>query len=490
MPTPASADALVLGARGTVDAVAAPLAFEQRMSDQEALMWALELDPVLRSSFANVTFLDRQIDPDRFRGRMLRAIEAVPRLRQRVGETGPGLATPSWVDDPLFDLDFHIRTVAVPAPFDERAVLDLAAVLSADPFDRARPLWQFTIVEGLEAGRGAMIQKLHHSITDGEGGIRLSASFIDLARDAAEPLLPSSPAGRTPLAARSTADAVRDSMAAGVRLPLDLARQAMAGTVETLTHPTGAPARAGEAVETARSILRQLAVTEPARSSLWTERSLKRRLEVLTFPLAEAKEVAGCLGGTVNDWFVTGATGAAGAYHRRSGASVDELRMAMPVSTRQGTGEDRSSGTNSFAPTRVLVPAGIEDPVARFDAVRAVLQTNRAERAVGSVGRLAGLLSLLPTPLLARVARQQVGTVDFTTSNVRGAPFPLFIAGARIEANHPLGPLAGTAFNLTTMSCAGNLDMGCVIDAGAIADPALLRSCLIEAYAELRTATR
>lgn len=453
-------------------------------------MWALELDPVLRSSFANVTFLDRPADPERFRARMRLAIDALPRLRQRVGEAGPGLATPSWVDDPLFDLDFHVRTIAVPAPFDERAVLDLAAVLSADPFDRGRPLWQFTMIEGLEGGRGAMIQKLHHSVTDGEGGLRLSASFLDVERHASEPMLPGPPGRPTPLPSRSVSDTVRQSVAAGIRLPLDLARQTVAGTVETLTHPTGAPGRAGEAVETARSIMRQLAVTEPARSPLWTERSLRRRIEVLTIPLDEAKAAAGRLGGTVNDWFVTGAVGAAGAYHRRCGAEVEELRMAMPVSTRTGTGQERASGTNSFAPTRVLVPSGIEDPVVRFDAVQVTLRANRAEKAVGSVGRLAGLLSVLPTPMLARVARQQVGTVDFTTSNVRGAAVPLFIAGARIEANHPLGPLAGTAFNLTTMSSAGNLDMGCLIDAGAVTDPALLRSCLVDAYEELRTVAR
>lgn len=458
-------------------------------------MWALELDPVLRSSFATVTFLDRPVDPARFRSRMRLAIEALPRLRQRVGDTGAGLATPSWVDDPYFDIDFHIRTLAVPAPADERAVLDLAAVLSADPFDRARPLWQFTMVEGLVDGRGAMIQKLHHSLTDGEGGIRLSASFIDLERDAPDPVIEWAAANAAPPSAQSPFESVRESMAAGLRLPADLARQAVAGTVGAITDPGGAPGRAGDAVETTRSLLRQLAVTEPAHSPLWTERSLKRSIEVLSIPLVEAKEVSGRLGGTVNDWFVTGATGAAGAYHRRSGASVDQLRMAMPVSTRRSKGEERpsgerSSGTNSFAPTRVLVPAGIEDPVARFDAVRAVLATNRTERAVGAVGRLAGVLSVLPTSVLARFARQQVGTVDFTTSNVRGAPFPIYIAGARIESNHPLGPLAGTAFNLTTISSDGDLDMGCVVDTGAITDPALLRSCLVDAYEELRTATR
>jgi WS/DGAT/MGAT family acyltransferase len=465
--------------------MAAPVAFEQRMSDQEALMWALELDPVLRSSFANVSFLDRPVDVERFRDRMRHVVDLVPRLRQRVALAGPGLATPAWVDDALFDLDFHVRVVAVPAPGDARAVLDLAAVLASDPLDRARPLWQFTVVEGLADGRGAMIQKLHHSITDGEGGIRLSSAFVDLERDATEPLVTGAPVATPP---RSATTSLLDSVAAGVRLPLDLARSTVAGAVGALTDPGGTPARAGDAVETARSILRQLAVTEPARSPLWTGRSLRRRVEVLCVPLAEAKEVAARLGGTVNDWFVTGATGAAGAYHRRSGAPVDELRMAMPISTRDGSREGKASGTNSFAPTRVLVPAGIEDPVTRFTAVRGVLAVNKVERAVGSVGRVAGLLSVLPGPLLARVARQQVGTVDFTTSNVRGAPFPLYIGGAMVESNHPLGPLAGTAFNLTTMSSNGSLDMGCVVDTGAVQDPALLHACLVEAFEELRLA--
>src|SRR3982750_3202605 len=115
--------------------------FDKRMSDAEALMWALEQDPVLRSTFSNVTFFDRPPDHARFKARMARAVRLVPRLRQRVVDAPGGMAAPEWVDDPLFDLDFHVRRVAVAAPGGEREVLDLAAVLSGDPFDRARPLW-------------------------------------------------------------------------------------------------------------------------------------------------------------------------------------------------------------------------------------------------------------------------------------------------------------------------------------------------------------
>ncbi len=143
------------------------LLFDRSMSDQEALMWALEQDPVLRSTFANVTFFEGRPDLDRFRARMERAIVKLPRLHQRVVDPPGGIGVPTWADDPLFDLEFHIRHVAVPPPGTERQVLDLASVLAGDPFDRARPLWQFVLIEGMADGRGAMLQKIHHTITDG-----------------------------------------------------------------------------------------------------------------------------------------------------------------------------------------------------------------------------------------------------------------------------------------------------------------------------------
>jgi diacylglycerol O-acyltransferase / wax synthase len=456
------------------------LRFERTMSDQEALMWALEQDPVLRSTFAVLTFFEGEPDLVRFRAKLDRALALVPRLRQRVVDPPGRLGPPVWADDPLFDLDYHIRHVAVPPPGTERQVLDLAATLSADPFDRARPLWQFVRIDGLADGRSAMFQKLHHTLTDGEGGVRLSALFLDVEPNPPEPT-DVAPEPSEPEPTRGPADTVRDAVSGALRLPVGLARRALSDTVDTLTHPARLPERAAGAVEASQSVLRMLAVTEPARSPLWGERSLRRHLEILSIPLDDVKRAAKALGGTVNDLFVTGAVGAAGAYHQAKGVPVDQLRMAMPVSTRT----DKGSGANAFAPTRLLVPAGIEDPAERFDAIRAVVAETRQERAIGLFQQLSGVFTALPAPLLVRVARQQVSTVDFTASNVRGAPFDLWIAGARLVANYPIGPMAGTAFNLTTMSYRGNLDMGCSIDTAAVDDPALLRQCLVEAYDEL-----
>jgi diacylglycerol O-acyltransferase len=457
------------------------LRFERRMSDAEALMWNLEKDPYLSSSFASLTLLDQVPDFERFRDRIRLAVDAVPRLRQRVAPVLGRLAPPAWSDDPEFDLDYHVRRIGLPSPGTERQLYDLATLLAGDPFERTRPLWEFVVIEGLDDGRAAMFQKMHHTITDGEGGVRLSEQFIDIARDASEPIVQRAMPAPTAEPPTNVVSAALETAGHTVRRGIGIARRGVGETAGLVTSPARIPRLGVEVVETARSLLRQMAVTEPARSPLWTERSLRRRFETLQVPFDDARRSAKALGGTLNDFFVTGAAGAAGAYHRARESEVDDLRMAMPISTRA----DASAGGNAFTPTRLLVPAGIEHPVERFNAVRERLTRTKGERAIGMVQSMAGLLNTLPTQLLVRFARQQVQTVDFATSNVRAAPFDLYIAGARILANFPMGPTGGTAFNVTVMSYAGSLDMGVNIDAAAVDDPDLLRQCLEDSFAEL-----
>lgn len=458
------------------------------MSETEALMWTLEKDPMLRSTFGNVTILDRVPDAEKLRKRLERAARAFPRLRQRVVSWAGRLAPPEWVDDPWFDLDFHMRVLRVPGDGTERDLLDLAVDLSEDPFDRARPLWQFWVVDGLDGGRGALIQRMHHTITDGEGGVRLSAMFIDLERDAAEPMIaPPEPddyqgagAGAPRNLLEATLATVGDLASSQVRT----GQRALGGLAGMVRHPSRLPAAVGDVAGLTASLARQLGPVEPARSPLWTARSLGRRLDLLRVPLADAKAAASALGGTVNDLFVTGAAAAAGAYHEALGAPVDELRISMPVSTRAKGG----AGGNAFSPTRLLVPTGPMVPRDRFALVHERLAEAKTERAIGAVAAVAGLVNVLPTSTLVRFARQQVGAIDFAVSNVRGAPFDLYIAGAKIEGNYPMGPTAGTAWNLTTLSSGGSLDMGLHCDTAAVAQPALLRDLLEDAYAALLAA--
>jgi WS/DGAT/MGAT family acyltransferase len=442
------------------------------MTDVEALMWNLEKDPHLSASIANVTFLDQAPDIARLRARLEGAVVQVPRLHQRVVPALGRLAPPEWRDDPDFDLDYHIRTMALPAPGTTRQLLDVAVSIANRPFDRTRPLWEFVVVEGLEGGRAAMVQKLHHSITDGEGGIRMSEQFIDLARDATEPIAVRQPP--PPSLDQGLVETTVETLTHNLRRGLGIARRGAEEAAQALRHPEHLAQLGADGVELAQSAARQLLVTGHARSPLWTDRTLRRQLEILQVPFDDAKAAAKALGGSLNDLFVAAAAGGAGAVHRAAGVPVDELRISMPVSTRQ----DASSGGNAFTPTRVLVPAGIEDPAERFTAIHDRLTQTKSERALSLVSGVAGLANLLPTSAMVRLARQQVETVDFAISNVRGAPFPLYIAGARIEANHPVGPTGGTAWNLTLMSYDGHLDMGLHADVGAVGDPTALRDAI------------
>jgi WS/DGAT/MGAT family acyltransferase len=451
------------------------------MSDAEALMWNLEKDPSLRSTFLNVTFLDRAPSFEGFRARIAKAVAEIPRLRQKV-DPGPGrLAPPSWVDDPAFDLDFHVRRVGLPAPGTDRQLLDYAAAEFGDAFDRARPLWRYTIVEGLSDGRAALLAKMHHTITDGVGGVRLSAMFIDLERDAPDPVV--EPVAAFADSPEGLVEDLRDALAHGFRRQLGITQRSAAQLVDTLLHPQRVPGQVAGAIEVVRSLARQAVVTDSARSPLWTgRRSLGRRFEVLTVDLDGLKAVSNALGGTVNDGFVCGVAGGAGAYHRERGVEVDDLRVSMPVNTRT----DKSAGGNAFTPTRALVPAGTKDPVERFEGVRSALNVTKSERGLGSAEALIGVLNaLLPTSVLVSVARSQVETVDFATSNLRGAPWDLYIAGAEILGNHAMGPTGGTAFNATVLSYRGGLDMGLNIDTAAIDDPELLKTCVRESFDEL-----
>ena len=254
------------------------------MSDAESLMWRLEKDPYLSSTVANVTVLDTAVDFDRFRRRLERASRIVPRLRQRVQPTPVSLTPPLWVDDPEFDLDYHVRHVALPEPGTLRQLCDLATLIAADPFDRTRPLWAFFVVDGLEGGQGAIIQKLHHTVADGEGSLRLSMQFIDLTRDAEDPPMPPvpEPGEAEPAPPPSAAETVRDVVAGSLRMPIGISRQ-YRGPARRPDPDPDAPG--ATLARTVKGVISQLSDVEAAHSPVWTQRSLKRRLETLRSPL-------------------------------------------------------------------------------------------------------------------------------------------------------------------------------------------------------------
>lgn len=450
--------------------------FQRHMSDNEALMWNLEKDPALSSWFASLTILDTTPSIETFRARMAVAVSEVPRLRQRVVSSVGRLSPPVWADDPNFDLDYHIRRTGVPAPGGPDELHDLASRLLLDPFERTRPLWQFVIIEGIEGGRAALFQKMHHTITDGEGGVRLAEKFIDLERDVGHPE-PVIEVGDGPVG-EDFGESAREAIGHNARRVGGMAQRVVKSVV---TNPVGTATGVSAVLgEVAKALFPSSDPAEAVGSSLWQPRSLKRWFGTIQIPFDDAKLAAKGLGGTINDFFVAGALAGAVAYHEARDVTPNRFRVAMPVSTRRGG----SAGGNQFSitTTDLSAPTGAE---AAFDVVREGMAGAKAGTSVDILGSLSMVINLLPTSVLTKFAKDTAATVDFTVSNVRGAPIDIFIAGGRCESVFPLGPISNTAFNLTTMSYAGSLDMGLVVDAGAVDEPAELRDHIEAAYRTL-----
>lgn len=475
--------------------------FERKMSDAEAMMWNIEHDPRLSSNIGSIIICDTELDFDMLRRRVASATAEIPRLRERVAPVLGRLAPPVWIPDAEFDLDFHVRRVALPAPGDERELFDLCARLLQEPFDRTRPLWSFYTIDGLSGGaaeggrhpnRGALFTKLHHTITDGEGGVRLAELYMDVERDAPPPPEVDLQAAIARSAADEAVDAPDGFLPSAMRTyghtfrrVLGMARRAVGEVALAAADPARLAEVATNLQTAAGSASSQLSADKPG-SPLWTERSRNRFFDVLDVPFEAAKRASKALGGSLNDFFVTGATLGAVKYHEFMGADAEYFNTSFIVSTR----DDRSAGGNSFTPSKVRVPGGKMDPADRFAAVRDTIGSRRGEVTGGAdlMGAVSGIANLLPTSVVTGVARSQAAAIDFATSNVRGAPVDVYVAGGKALAAYPMGPVAGTAWNITMMSYAGMLNMGVHVDPAAVTDPDQLIRSLKAGYTELLSA--
>ena len=452
--------------------------FERRMSDADAMLWRLERDPLLRSTITSVSIYDRPFDRARLAERMERATRLIPRLRQRVLGSPLSPSPPRWLPDARFDLDDHLRWTEVGGTGTMRDLLDLVEPLAVQPFDRDRPLWDFTVVEGLEGGRCAFVQKIHHAVTDGVGGMQLAMLTLDLERDPAgeEERMPPAPAGEDPGVVERLLDAAGHER----RRAMGLARR-QAGAVRALAADPVAAGR--RAAGDAASIARLLAPTFEPLSPLLRARSAGARFDTVEVPLADLKAAARKADGKLNDAFVAAVTGGFRRYHERHGQPVEQLRMTMPINAR--TEQTADVAGNHLTPARLLVPAGMVDPVARMRRIHDLVAEQRDEPAGRYTEVIAGILNRLPAVVSTELLGRMLKGVDFLTSNVPGAPVPVFMAGARLEAQYPFGPLGGAAVNVTLLSHLDTCLVGINSDPAAVADPVVLRDCIAEGFDEV-----
>jgi WS/DGAT/MGAT family acyltransferase len=450
------------------------------MTPFESLMWRVEADPRLRSTMTAVYLLDQAPDWDRMVAAHEWASRMIPRARQRVVEPPFGLGAPTWVVDDAFDLSFHLRRLALPPPGTLRQLLDLAATDAMASFDRSRPPWRASLVEGLEGGKTAYVLKLHHSITDGQGGTQLVGLLHSRTREPS----PQKPMP-DPVAAESTSrTSVMAEQAVGNLLsaPGALLRRTRDGT-RTATRVASNPLKAAAGgTRFARSLQRVLAPPPCPPSPLLAGRSRSWHFDALDVPLAELKRAGKAAGGSLNDAYIAALLGGFRRYHEYFAQPIEEMPMAIPISLRRG---DHPMGGNRFAGARFAAPVGEPDPAERIRIVHDFVITARDQPALDVFGLLAPTLNRLPMPLVARAYGSQTTQLDLQASNVAGLPWTAYIAGARIERMLPFGPLPGCAVMATLLSYAGTCSIGINLDPAAVTDPAVFMGFLDEGLREV-----
>jgi WS/DGAT/MGAT family acyltransferase len=450
---------------------------DDHMSGLEAMMWNVERDPWLDPNGGGVAIYDRPVDVDHFRRCMKQAVADVPRLRQRVAPGLGPLSTPRWVPDHEFDLDWHIRRIGAPGDGSLRELLDYFTPWLQDSYDRSRPLWMYVVVDGLAAGRGAILSKIHHTVGDGENLVKMSLAYTTSKRKAPPPpdvdldaIIAAEPEGPVDLVSNA-----RDAIGQGLRWQADLARRAL----RSVTRPGGLGRAGSEAADLVKTASEQL---HPAGSDLWRNRSRRRYAEAFSLQLEQVRDISHALGGTINDFFLTGVIEAGVRYHDEIDSAPELFHITLVVNTR--TGDDDAA--NAFSPVPIEVVALPMPLTDRFNEVHGVVRAKRGEvHGPGPLATVAPVVNLLPLPLMSGFARDQAGHIDFATSNLPGFPDKTFVGGAKTLHFYPFGPVAGTAFNLTMMSTHDMLDLGINIDPAAVTEPELLATHLQAAYADL-----
>jgi diacylglycerol O-acyltransferase / wax synthase len=390
----------------------------------------------------------------------------VPRCRQRLADVPLDQGRPVWVDDPHFNLRYHLRHAGLPAPGSEEQLKNLAGRVFAQRLDRTKPLWELLLVDGLQDDRFALVAKSHHALVDGISAVDITTVLFDDTPDTPPVAPPRTPWAPRPLptSAQLLSDALLEratrpaevvrSARAVVRTPRQLLRDARDGL-----QSVGALAFAG--------------LRPPPPTPLNVAVGPHRRYTWVDAELVELQRIKDALGGSVNDAVLAVVAGALGRFFRHRGIDTDGLVLTVlvPVSVRAESAQGALG--NEVARMWALLPVGIEDPVRQHAAIRdarAELEDERQAIDARTLTELAGFAS--PT-IMSQAARLQQRQRFFhlVVTNVPGPQQPLYLLGRRLRALYPVVPLAGRqALGVAVMSYDGKLGFGLLGDYDALAD--------------------
>ena len=418
---------------------------------------------------------------------ILERLPLIPVFRWRLAEVPFGLDHPYWVDDPDFDIDFHVRELALVPPGSTAQLQDQVARIFARPLDRSRPLWELYLIHGLEHGRVALMTKIHHAVIDGMSGAEILGSLLDLTqegRPAPEPDFDSGEA-RIP----SQAEMLVRGLLGLPQYPLRLLRSLPA----TLPHfeevgifnmlpgarYVGAAGRRLEAMVRGLPTVDGRRLPSPPRTSFNGRVSAHRRIVFGRIPLDSVKAVKNEYGVTVNDVVVSICAGAVRRWlikHRELGDAP--LITQIPVSVRSP--EQQGTYGNAILLMGVPLHTEIEDPVDRLQATHESLAQMKERHQALPATLLQDANHFIPPAVISRAARITFAfasnprlrpTWNLVISNVPGPRQPLYFAGAQLCHQFPVSIVAdGQGLNITVASYLDRLDFGFVVDRELVPD--------------------
>lgn len=434
-------------------------------------------------------------------------LHLLPPLRWRLAEVPLGLDRPYWIEDPDFELEFHVRELALPAPGSDEQLAEQVARISARHLDRARPLWELYLIHGLPDGHVAILTKMHHAMIDGMSGAEIMGILFDLGPEGRE--FPDAPEALHGEQAPGQIEMLGRGVAALPLQPLRMLRAAPG----VLPHLDVAPSILGmPGAETmSRTLSRMRNIANGTRDGDVLERpkmrapkttfngkiSPHRRFTFGSLSLPAVKALKKHFGVTVNDVVVSLSTTAIRQWLVAHDELPNEPLLAqIPVSVR--TDEERGTYGNKISIMIAPLATNEPDPVARLMATHEAMKAAKDRHRALPASALQEITQFIPPAVNARAARValQMGTrqgmrplYNVVISNVPGPPIPIYMVGAELQHNYPVSVITdGAGLNITVLSYRDHLDFGIIADRGQMPDLATMMDGLRGALAELEAA--
>lgn len=412
-------------------------------------------------------------------------------LRRRVLEVPFGLDHPFWVDDPHFDLDYHVRQIGLAPPGTMHQLGDQVARIIGRRMDRSHPLWEVYVIEGLPDGRWALLTKFHHATIDGAAGVIMLQMLTSLTPDAEWPYAPvewhAPPLPSDTEVLRHAVGRLATNPVKAARLQLRLVRNLAdaAGITSVSTWASRSRAliaaaanRSEESTALSEQLRRVALPITPAPPTPWNRAvGPHRRLAMRTAQLDDIKRLKDATGGTVNDVVMAICSGALREYLLRHDALPDApLRAMVPVSIR--TGDEEDPWTNRVSAIVAVLPTDCDDPLERVARCRAAMHDAKrqldlvpADALTQATDTLSPVVATAAVRLVARLSNRVMLPANVVISNVPGPRQPLYFAGAKLESYIPVSTITnGIGLNITVHSYEDRLDFGLVADRDLVPD--------------------